>query len=157
MGEQIGRIRRIETDFLDSTTRILSMRVFSTLIHNRKWFWDTTGERIGRIETDFLDCSRIPSTRTPKNPFVSAQSAPSVLPLYPIVSQNHPTHSICTQSTRTTDFCATFCTRMGNLFGRISAFKTIDGFQKTIENGSYGNATNSKRTSTRNHSNRFFK
>jgi hypothetical protein len=47
---------------------------------------DTMGERIGRIgqiETDFLDPNaRISSKKIKKNPFGSARSAQSVLPLY---------------------------------------------------------------------------
>jgi hypothetical protein len=47
---------------------------------------DTMGERIGRIgqiETDFWNPNtRISSTKIKKNPFQSAQSAQSVLPLY---------------------------------------------------------------------------
>jgi hypothetical protein len=47
---------------------------------------DTMGERIGRIgqiQPDFWDPNaRISSKKIKKNPFGSAQSAPSVLPLY---------------------------------------------------------------------------
>jgi hypothetical protein len=47
---------------------------------------DTMGERIGRIgqiETDFSDPNaRISSKKIKKNPFRSARSAQSVLPLY---------------------------------------------------------------------------
>jgi hypothetical protein len=56
------------------------------------------GERIGqigRIETDFLGFFHGFQTHVPpKNPFQSAQSAQSVLPLYHIVSQKHRARSI---------------------------------------------------------------